>query len=175
MWGRGRRYVHSGIYPRARCSRVELKRTAPVKPTLRCRGSPSRVGEALPGRQHVRRSLRAALELMHATTVLRAAEMVRVSRPWGHIASSCPTASTSSRRHGIYRKGKYRFGNSPFVNWLPMAGNGHAPRPAHHGRCGPGRPFHWLPVRTVQHTLIYPGYDNIVARRAQLKHALRRP
>ncbi len=104
---------------------------------------------------------------------LCAAEMVRVTRPGGHIVIFVPNRLYFFETHGIYWKGKYRFGNKPFVNWLP---NPLRNRLAPHVRAYTGRGlrrlFDGLPVRTVQHTLIYPGYDNIVARRAQLGHAL---
>lgn len=104
---------------------------------------------------------------------LCAAEMVRVTRPGGHIVIFVPNRLYFFETHGIYWKGEYRFGNKPFVNWLPdRLRNRLAPHVRAYTGRGLRRLFDGLPVRTVQHTLIYPGYDNIVARRGRLGRAL---
>ena len=103
-----------------------------------------------------------------------AAEMVRVARPGGHIIIFVPNRRYFFETHGIYWRGKYHFGNKPFVNWLP---DQLRVRLAPHVRAYTGRALRHLfadqPVRTLIHTLIYPGYDNIVAHRPRLGHALK--
>ncbi|TFG67220.1 MAG: class I SAM-dependent methyltransferase, partial [Anaerolineales bacterium] len=46
-------------------------------------------------------------------------EMVRITRPGGHIVIFVPNRLYFFETHGIYWKGSYRFGNKPFINWLP--------------------------------------------------------
>ncbi|MCU0521490.1 MAG: class I SAM-dependent methyltransferase [Anaerolineae bacterium] len=102
-----------------------------------------------------------------------AAEMVRVTRPGGAIVIFVPNRLYFFETHGIYWKGNYRFGNIPLVNWLPdRLRDRLAPHVRAYTRRGLRRLFADLPVRTVHHTLIYPGYDNIVTRRPQLGRAL---
>ena len=102
-----------------------------------------------------------------------AEEMVRVTRPGGHIVIFVPNRLYFFETHGIYRRGRYHFGNKPFVNWLP---NRLRDRLAPHVRAYTGRALRRLfadqPVRTVVHTQIYPGYDNIIARRPALGRAV---
>ncbi len=46
-------------------------------------------------------------------------EMVRALKPGGRIVLFCPNRGYPFETHGIYWKGKYYFGNKPFVNYLP--------------------------------------------------------
>jgi SAM-dependent methyltransferase len=102
------------------------------------------------------------------------AEMVRVCRVGGRIVTFCPNRWYPAETHGCYWRGRYSFGNKPFVNYLP------APlrdRLAPHVRAYTGRGlqrlFRGQPVRVVHHARIYAGYDNIVARWPRLGHLLR--
>lgn len=94
-----------------------------------------------------------------------AREMVRVTRPGGHIVIFAPNRLYLFETHGIYWRGTYHFGNKPLVNWLP---DGIRNRLAPHVRAYTSRGLRALfknqPVAVVAHTQIYPGYDNIVAR-----------
>ena len=100
-------------------------------------------------------------------------EMVRVTRPGGYIVIFVPNRLYFMETHGIYWRGVYHFGNKPLVNWLP---NGLRDRLAPHVRAYTGRSlkrlFAGLPVELRVHTQIYPGYDNIVARRRGLGRML---
>jgi SAM-dependent methyltransferase len=104
-----------------------------------------------------------------------AAEMVRVATPGGQIVIFCPNRWYPFETHGHYWKGKYHFGNTPLINYLP---DPLRDRLAPHVRAYSGRRlralFARLPVRIIQHTQIYPGYDNIVGRWPQLGRWLRR-
>jgi SAM-dependent methyltransferase len=102
------------------------------------------------------------------------AEMVRVTRPGGRVVVFVPNRLYPFETHGVFWGGRYRFGNIPLVNWLP------APlrdRLAPHVRAYTARDlrrlFDGLPVRLVHHTVIFPGYDNIVARAPTLGRAVR--
>ncbi len=48
-------------------------------------------------------------------------EMVRVLKPGGRIVLFCPNRGYPFETHGIYWKGKYYFGNKPFINYLPRS------------------------------------------------------
>ncbi len=92
-------------------------------------------------------------------------EMVRVLKPKGRIILFCPNRWYPVEQHGIYLGKKYIFGNIPFVNYLPdFLRNRLAP----HVRAYTGRGLRKLvdgsPVRVVHHSIIYGGYDNIIAR-----------
>ncbi len=104
-----------------------------------------------------------------------AAEMVRVLAPAGRIVLFCPNRLYPFETHGHYWRGQYHFGNTPLINWLP---NPLRDRLAPHVRAytGPGLRslFRGLPARIVHHSVIYPGFDNIVARRPALGRGLRR-
>ncbi len=105
---------------------------------------------------------------------LAAQEMLRVLRPGGRAIVFCPNRLYPFETHGHYWRGRYHFGNTPLINYLP---NPIRNRLAPHVRAYTGRGLRALfagqPVRVVQHTRIYPGYDNVVARRPALGKMLR--
>ena len=76
--------------------------------------------------------------------------------------------------HGIYWRGRYRFGNAPLVNYLPSVLRN---RLAPHVRAYTVRSlrhlFADLPVRVVHHTQVFPGYDKLAARVPALARLLR--
>jgi hypothetical protein len=100
--------------------------------------------------------------------------MVRVTRPGGRIVVFVPNRLYPFETHGVFWRGRYRFGNAPLVNWLPTPLRD---RLAPHVRAYTSRSlrrlFDGLPARIVHHTQIFPGYDNVVARRPILGQALR--
>jgi SAM-dependent methyltransferase len=101
-------------------------------------------------------------------------EMMRVTRPAGRIVIFVPNRLYPFETHGIMWRGTYRFGNIPFVNWLPDTLR---ERLAPHVRAytwqGLERMFAGLPVRLVHRTTIYARYDNIVARAPRVGRLLR--
>jgi len=105
---------------------------------------------------------------------LALAEMVRVLKPGGRAVIFCPNRLYPFETHGHYWRGQYYFGNTPLINYLP---NPLRNRLAPHVRAYTRANLRWLlaglPVAVVQHTQIYPGYDNIVARRPRLGRVLR--
>jgi SAM-dependent methyltransferase len=102
------------------------------------------------------------------------AEMVRVTRPGGHIVIFVPNRLYPFETHGIFWRGRYRFGNAPLVNWLPAPLRDRlAPHVRAYTAGSVRRLFDGLPVRIIHHTQIFPGYDNIVARAPGLGRTLR--
>jgi SAM-dependent methyltransferase len=92
-------------------------------------------------------------------------EMVRVLKPKGRLILFCPNRWYPVEQHGIYWGGKYIFGNIPLVNYLP---DGLRNRLAPHVRAYTGKRVRELiggsPMRIVHHSIIYGGYDNLIAR-----------
>ena len=115
------------------------------------------------------------------------AEMVRVTRrpeagvppdaegrPGGHIVVFVPNRPYPFETHGVFWRGRYRFGNVPLINWLPTPLRDRlAPHVRAYTTRDLRRLFDGLPVRVVHHTVVFPGYDNIVARAPALGRALR--
>src|SRR5512143_458853 len=102
------------------------------------------------------------------------AEAVRVVRPGGRVVIFAPNRGWPFETHGFFWRGRYHFGNIPLVPYLPDPLRG---RLAPHVRTYTIRSIRrlaaGLPVRIVAHTQIYPGYDNLAARRPALGRALR--
>lgn len=104
-----------------------------------------------------------------------AAEMVRVLKPGGRAILFAPNRLYPFETHGHYWQGEYHFGNTPLINYLPdPLRNKLAP----HVRAYTAARLRFLflgePARVVHHSQIYPGYDNIVARKPQWGKWLRR-
>ena len=102
------------------------------------------------------------------------AEMVRVLKPGGRLLLFCPNRGYPFETHGIFWRGRYIFGNIPLVNYLPRAWRD---RLAPHVRVYTTRDlvrlFASLPIRVVHRTIIFGGYDNIIARFPRLGRVLR--
>ncbi len=154
---------------------VEIERERALEARERAAGVIQSPGERLPFPD-------AAFDIVFSHEVLEhvaddracAAEMVRVTRPGGRIVVFAPNRLYPFETHGIFWRGRYRFGNAPLVNWLPT---GLRDRLAPHVRvytaAGLRRLFDGLPMRVVHHTQVFPGYDNIVARAPALGRTLR--
>ncbi|MFN8532138.1 MAG: class I SAM-dependent methyltransferase [Dehalococcoidia bacterium] len=103
-------------------------------------------------------------------------EAHRVTKWGGVIVVFAPNRLYPFETHGAYLPGRgYVFGNIPFVGYLPdFLRNRVAP---HVRAYLPGdirRLFRGLPGRVVTETAIYPGFDNLIARRPRLGAVLRR-
>jgi SAM-dependent methyltransferase len=104
-----------------------------------------------------------------------ALEMVRVTKPGGTIVVFAPNRLYPFETHGAYFGERYVFGNIPLINWLPdPVRDRFAPHVRAYTQRGLRRLFAGEPIRLVQHRVIYPGFDNISARRPRLGSALRR-
>ncbi len=100
-------------------------------------------------------------------------EMVRVLRdpdpasgePGGRAVIFVPNLGYPFETHGIYWRGKYRFGNKLFVNYLPLAWRDNlAPHVRVYSRRDIEKLFDGLPVKIVERTVIFGAYDNLIAR-----------
>ncbi len=101
-------------------------------------------------------------------------EMVRVLKPGGRIVIFAPNRGYPYETHGVYWRGRYRFGNIPLVNYLPRRLRDRlAPHVRVYTRNDLGRLFEGLPVRFVTRTVIFGAYDNIIARQPAFGKALR--
>lgn len=103
------------------------------------------------------------------------AEMVRVLAPGGRAVVFAPNRLYPFETHGHYWRGRYHFGNTPLINYLPHALRDRlAPHVRTYSHLGLVSLFVDLPVRVVHCTQIYPGYDNLNSSRPALGRLLRR-
>ena len=101
-------------------------------------------------------------------------EMIRALKPGGRIALFCPNRGYPYETHGIYRNGKYYFGNKLFVNYLPRSlRNKLAPHVRVYSKKDLQKLFDGLPVKFIKRTIIFGAYDNIIARFGPLGKTLR--
>jgi SAM-dependent methyltransferase len=101
-------------------------------------------------------------------------EMVRLLKPGGRAVIFCPNRGYPFETHGIYWKGKYRFGNKPFVNYLPRRLRDRlAPHVRVYSRGDLQKLFEGLPVQFIERTVIFGAYDNLIARFGALGKLLR--
>jgi len=100
-------------------------------------------------------------------------EMVRVlrspdpgsGRPGGRTVIFVPNRGYPFETHGIYWRGKYHFGNIPFVSYLPRAWRDSlAPHVKIYSRRDIKKLFDGLPVKMVEQKVIFGAYDNPIAR-----------
>ena len=101
-------------------------------------------------------------------------EALRVLRPGGKVIIFAPNRFYPFETHGVYLGKRYVFGNIPFVNYLPdPLRNRLVPHARTYTRSRLERITAGLPACWLDWTVIYPGFDNIVARKPALGRALR--
>ena len=101
-------------------------------------------------------------------------EVARVLRPGGTCVIFAPNRLFPFETHGVYWGGRYIFGNIPLVNWLPEAARRRLVPHARAYRHGDwARLIEGTPLRIVDHTYVYPAFDNIEARLPQLGRLIR--
>ena len=102
------------------------------------------------------------------------AEACRVTRTGGTIFIYAPNRLFPFETHGIYLGRRYRFGNIPLVNYLPNPlRNRLVPHARAYTSGGMRRLLRPLPATVIRSTVVYPGFDNISARRPWLGRVLR--
>jgi SAM-dependent methyltransferase len=104
-----------------------------------------------------------------------AREVARVLAPGGRGVVFVPNRWWPFETHGLYWRGRYRFGNMPLVNYLPDAArNRLAPHVRVYTAHGLRALFDGLPLRLIHHGRVFPGYDKLAARRPRLGGWVRR-
>lgn len=102
-------------------------------------------------------------------------EIVRTLKPGGRALIFVPNRGYPFETHGIYWRGQYRFGNIPFVNYLPR---GLRDKLAPHVRVYTSgdleRLFVDLPVKVKYKGVIFGAYDNIISRWPNFGRSLRK-
>ncbi|MBI9044456.1 MAG: class I SAM-dependent methyltransferase [Anaerolineaceae bacterium] len=92
-------------------------------------------------------------------------EIFRTLQPGGRLILFVPNKGYPFEQHGIFWRGKYHFGNIPFVNYLPRnIRNKLAPHVRVYTRKEVQNLFEGLPIRIIKQTIIFGAYDNIIAR-----------
>jgi SAM-dependent methyltransferase len=103
-----------------------------------------------------------------------AVEMVRALVPCGRIVLFVPNRGYPFETHGIFWRGRYRFGNIPLVNYLPRRWRDRlAPHVRVYSKKDLQRLFSGLPVQVIEEQVIFGAYDNIIARSPRLGRLLR--
>jgi len=96
---------------------------------------------------------------------LAVSEMLRVLRRGGRLVLFTPNRGYPVETHGIYWRNRYHFGNKLFINYLPRRLRD---KLAPHVRAYSGgdmlRLFAGQEARIVRRTVIFGGYDNLIAR-----------
>jgi SAM-dependent methyltransferase len=92
-------------------------------------------------------------------------EIVRTLKPGGRLALFVPSRGYPFETHGIYWRGKYKFGNIPLVNWLPPRWRDKlAPHVRVYSKRDLEKLFSDLPVKILARTVLFGAYDNLLAR-----------
>lgn len=120
--------------------------------------------------EHVQDDRAAVIEMVRA---LRSPDPAS-GKPGGRITLFCPNRGYPYETHGIYRNGKYYFGNKLFVNYLPRSLRDKlAPHVRVYSKQDLQKLFEGLPVKFIERTIIFGAYDNIIARFGALGKVLR--
>jgi SAM-dependent methyltransferase len=94
------------------------------------------------------------------------AEAMRTLQPGGRIVIYAPNRLYPFETHGIYLGKRFVFGNIPFINWLPTPlRNRLVPHARAYTKAGIRKTWKQTDARVVEETYVYPGFDNIIARR----------
>ena len=167
-------YTHAFLRFSPEVYGIELELDRAREAQIRARGVAQAVGEALPFPADAFDVVFSHEVLEHVNDDrLAAQELVRVARPGGCIVVFVPNRLYPYETHGIYWRNTYRFGNIPLVNWLPdPLRNRLAPHVRTYTARGLRALFAGEPVREVALTQIFPGYDNVVARKPRLGRLL---
>ncbi|HZP57123.1 MAG TPA: methyltransferase domain-containing protein [Dehalococcoidia bacterium] len=101
-------------------------------------------------------------------------EAMRILRPGGHAVVYAPNRLYPFETHGIYLGRRFVFGNIPFVNWLPTPLRDRlVPHARAYTKGGIRRTYAGLGAEVRAETYVFPGFDNIIARRRRLGAFLR--
>jgi len=111
--------------------------------------------------EHVRDDRQTLKEALRVTRPFDAAE----GRPGGRVVIFAPNRFYPFETHGIYLGKKYVFGNIPLVNYLPgPARDKLVPHARAYTKSRLEALTAGLGCRWIDWTVVFPGYDNVVAR-----------
>jgi hypothetical protein len=92
----------------------------------------------------------------------------------GRLVLFVPNRGYPFETHGIYWRGRFRFGNIPLVNYLPRPLRDYlAPHVRIYTQQDLRRMFAHLPVKLIEKTVIFGAYDNIIQRWPRIGRWLR--
>ena len=121
--------------------------------------------------EHVQDDAQAAREMVRT---LRSPDLA-AGKPGGRMVLFVPNRGYPFETHGIYWRGKYKFGNIPLVNYLPRPWRDKlAPHVRVYSKRDLTKLFDGLPVKFIEQTIIFGAYDNIIARFGTIGKILRR-
>lgn len=116
--------------------------------------------------------------IAEAVRVLRgpdSGEQERSTRGPGRLVVFAPNRLYPFETHGVFWRGRYRFGNIPLVNYLPDRWRRRlCPHVRVYTRRDMRRLLDGQSVRIVVHTQIYPGYDKIFLRYPMVGQLIRK-
>jgi SAM-dependent methyltransferase len=102
------------------------------------------------------------------------AESLRILVPGGRIVIYAPNRLYPFETHGVYVGQRFIHRNVPLVNWLPTPLRDRlVPHARAYTRRGIRKLYAGTGARAIVETYVYPGFDNIIARRKRLGGALR--
>ena len=102
-------------------------------------------------------------------------EALRVTKPGGRVIIFAPNRFYPFETHGVYLGKRYVFGNIPLVNYLPNPLRARlVPHARAYTRSGLKQLTAGLPGKWVDWKVVYPGFDNVVARKEVLGRALQK-
>jgi SAM-dependent methyltransferase len=101
-------------------------------------------------------------------------EALRVTKPGGKVIVFAPNRFYPFETHGVYLGKRYVFGNIPLVNYLPDSiRNRLVPHARAYTRGGLEKITKGLDGRWADWRVIFPGFDNVLARKPMLGRLLR--
>jgi SAM-dependent methyltransferase len=101
-------------------------------------------------------------------------EIFRVLRSGGRLILFCPNRGYPFETHGIYWRGKYRFGNIPLVNYLPRRLRDKlTPHVKIYSKRDLKELLTDLPFHIIEQHIIFGAYDNVIERHPGLGRFLR--
>lgn len=102
-------------------------------------------------------------------------EALRVTKPGGRVVIFAPNRFYPFETHGVYLGKRYVFGNIPLVNYLPNPLRARlVPHARAYTRSGLKRITAGLPAKWIDWRVVYPGFDNVVARKEVFGRALQK-
>jgi len=101
-------------------------------------------------------------------------EALRVTKPGGKVIIFAPNRFYPFETHGVYLGKRYVFGNIPLVNYLPdPLRNRLVPHARAYTKARLERITRGLDGRWADWRVIFPGFDNVLARKPKLGRVLR--